>query len=81
MSKGDSIHTFENGGKEQGFFCMKLASYLQWDREIKQMNVETFDNFWNERFQIAKAGSCHYRDECPIYHRTIKESGIQLKLF
>ena len=81
MSRGDSVHTFENGGKEQSFFCMKLVSYLQRDKEVEQMDVEAFDNIWKERFKIAEAGSCHYRDECPIYQKNKKKGNIQLKLF
>lgn len=81
MNRGDSVHTFENGSKEQSFFCMKLVSYLLRDKEAEQMNIETFDNIWKERFNLAKAGLCHYRNECPIYQCTVKKGNAQLKLF
>lgn len=36
--KGDSIHTFENGGKESSFFCMHLVNYLSQEREANQLD-------------------------------------------
>lgn len=44
--KGDSIHTFENGGKENGFFCMKLVSFLSQEREANQLDPEQFSELW-----------------------------------
>lgn len=40
--KGDSIHTFENGGKENSFFCMHLVNYLSQEREANQLDPEQF---------------------------------------
>lgn len=70
--KGDSIYTFENGGKERGFFCMHLANYLSQEREENQLDPEQFSELWTNRFNKAKAGSCHYKKMCPIYERTAK---------
>nr|DAW19182.1 MAG TPA: hypothetical protein [Caudoviricetes sp.] len=81
MSKGDSIHTFENGGKENSFFCMKLASFLQRDQTVGDLDPESFSELWKKRFEAAKVGSCYYREQCPIYHRTAKRGNVQLKLF
>lgn len=80
--KGDSIHTFENGGKESGFFCMKLVSFLSQEREANQLDPELFSELWATRFNEAKAGSCSYRSQCPVYERTLqKHQGVQLNLF
>ena len=38
--KGNSIHTFENGGKENSFFCMKLAGFLSQEKEANQLDPE-----------------------------------------
>lgn len=81
MLKGDKIHTFENGSKEKGFFCMKLAFFLQRERTVNEIDYDDFSVLWETRFEAAKTGSCHYRSECPIYHRTIKSETTQLKLF
>lgn len=53
--KGDSIHTFENGGKESGFFCMKLVSFLTQEKEANQLVPEQFPELWATRFNEAKA--------------------------
>lgn len=80
--KGDSIHTFENGGKENSFFCMHLVNYLSQEREANQLDPELFSELWATRFNEAKAGSCSYRSQCPVYERTLqKHQGIQLNLF
>lgn len=80
--KGDSIHTFENGGKESGFFCMKLVSFLTQEKEANQLDPEQFSELWATRFNEAKAGSCSYRDQCPVYEKTLQTSqGVQLNLF
>lgn len=81
MSKGDSIHTFENGGKERGFFCIKLVSFLERERTVGDLDQESFSELWKSRFDTAKAGSCFYRQECPVYSQTVKSGNIQLKLF
>lgn len=78
--KGDSIHTFEDGGKESGFFCMKLVSFLTQEKETNQLDTEQFSELWATRFNEAKAGSCNYRSQCPVYERTAKK-GVQLNLF
>lgn len=80
--KGDSIHTFENGGEERGFFCMHLVNYLSQERETNQLDTEQFSELWVTRFNEAKAGSCHYRSQCSVYERTLqKRQGVQLNLF
>lgn len=80
--KGDSIHTFENGGKENSFFCMHLVNYLSQEREANQLDPEQFSELWTTRFNEAKAGSCNYRSQCPVYVRTLQtHQGIQLNLF
>jgi hypothetical protein len=80
--KGDSIHTFEDGGKESGFFCMKLVSFLTQEKEANQLDTEQFSELWATRFNEAKAGSCSYRDKCPVYEKTLQTSqGVQLNLF
>lgn len=80
--KGDSIHTFENGGKESGFFCMKLVSFLTQEKEANLLDTEQFSELWATRFNEAKAGSCSYRDKCPVYEKTLQTSqGVQLNLF
>lgn len=78
--QGDSIHTFENGGTEKGFFCMNLVKLLLEEREAGQMGQEQFQALWKKRFDEAKAGSCHYRNHCYIYLRGLKQ-GVQLSLF
>lgn len=80
--KGDSIHTFEDGGKESGFFCMKLVSFLSQEKEANQLDPEQFSQLWATRFNEAKAGYCSYRDQCPVYEKTLQTSqGVQLNLF
>lgn len=80
--KGDSIHTFENGGKENSFFCMHLVNYLSQEREANQLDPELFSELWATRFNEAKAGSCSYRSQCPVYERTLQaRQGVQLNLF
>lgn len=56
--------------KERGFFCMKLVSF------ILEENAD-----WEERFTAAKNGNCAYKNRCPIYERTVKKRGVQMKLF
>lgn len=80
--KGDSIHTFENGGKENSFFCMHLVNYLSQEREANQLDLEQFSELWATRFNEAKAGSCSYRSQCPVYERTLQtRQEVQLNLF
>ena len=80
--KGDSIHTFENGGKENSFFCMHLVNYLSQEREANQLDPEQFSELWAARFNEAKAGSCNYRSLCPVYEKTLQaHQGVQLNLF
>ena len=81
MSKGDNIHTFESGGKERGFFCMRLASFLQRDQIANDLDPDKYCYLWKLRFDLAKAGSCFYREECPVYSKTAKSGNVQLKLF
>lgn len=54
--------------EERGFFCMKLADYLN---EEAEMGTEAYATLWEERFNQAKTGECAYRDKCPIYKKTI----------
>lgn len=80
--KGDSIHTFENGGKENSFFCMHLVNYLSQERDANQLDPEQFSALWATRFNEAKAGSCSYRSQCPVYEKTLQaHQGVQLNLF
>lgn len=81
MSKGDNIHTFEAGGKERGFFCMRLASFLDRDRTVGDLDPDKYSDLWRQRFNSAKTGSCFYREECPVYSKTVKSGNVQLKLF
>lgn len=78
--EGDSIHTFENGGTEKGFFCMNLVRLLLEEKEENWMESEQFQELWRIRFDEAKAGACHYRNHCHIYLRGLKQ-GVQLSLF
>ena len=50
-----------------GFFCVKLVSYIN---EEAEMGTPEYKELWNQRFQLAKSGHCHYRNKCPIYERT-----------
>lgn len=80
--KGDSIHTFENGGKERGFFCMKLVDFLSQERETNQMDPNQYTKLWEIRFNEAKAGFCSYRSQCPMYEKTLQtHQGGQPNLF
>lgn len=63
--------------KERGFFCMKLVTFLSGEAEP---GTEAYAELWAQRFEEAKLGACHYRENCPIYARTAKK-GIQLNLF
>lgn len=81
MSKGDDIHTFEAGGKERGFFCIKLVSFLERDRAVGNLDNNRYTDLWRTRFDAAKVGSCFYREECPVYSKTVKSGNVQLKLF
>jgi hypothetical protein len=81
MSKGDNIYTFEVGSKENSFFCMRLASFLDRDRTVGNLDPDRYSDLWGERFNEAKAGFCFYRKECPVYNKTVKSGNIQLKLF
>lgn len=60
-----------------GFFCIKLVTFLN---EEAEMGTERYGELWEERFNQAKAGTCAYRERCPIYARTPKRP-IQLSLF
>lgn len=63
--------------KERGFFCMKLVGFLNKEAEP---GTEEYPSLWRDRFDMAKAGRCHYRSNCPIYERT-KKIPMQLELF
>ncbi len=60
-----------------GFFCMKLVEFLN---EEAEMGTERYADLWEQRFDQAKAGTCAYRERCPIYARTPKRPR-QLSLF
>lgn len=65
--------------KERGFFCMELVCHLN---NEAQMGTEEYRQLWHQRFGQAKAGQCHYREQCHIYERTQKKrlkNGIQLE--
>lgn len=63
---------------EHGFFCIKLVTFLN---EEAEMGTEQYAQLWEQRFDEAKSGQCVYSEKCPIYARTIKKRGLQLKLF
>lgn len=63
---------------EHGFFCIKLVKFLN---EEAEMGTEQYAQLWEQRFDEAKSGQCAYSEKCPIYARTIKKNGLQLKLF
>lgn len=63
---------------EHGFFCIKLVKFLN---EEAEMGTEQYAQLWEQRFDEAKSGQCAYSEKCPIYARTIKKRGLQLKLF
>lgn len=68
----------EKPGKEHGFFCIDLVSFMWDDASVKGWDA------WHGRFVQAQAGRCAYRDRCPRYKRTMekqKRKGIQLELF
>lgn len=60
-----------------GFFCMKLVEFLN---EEAEMGTERYAALWEQRFDQAKAGTCAYRERCPIYASTPKRPR-QLSLF
>lgn len=62
------IELHDDNRKESGFFCMKLVGYLN---EEAEMGTEAYAALWEERFSQAKARECAYRDQCPIYKKTI----------
>jgi hypothetical protein len=63
--------------KERGFFCMKLVGFINKEAEL---GTEEYALLWRDRFNMAKAGRCHYRLNCSIYERT-KKTPMQLELF
>ena len=59
---------------------MKLVSFLSQEREANQLDPEQFSELWATRFNEAKAGSCNYRDQCPVYKKnTAKAPGSSTK--
>lgn len=60
--------------KERGFNCMRLIAFLTED------GVTDWDR-WHGAHLQASAGDCAYRDKCPIYARSAKSPGRQLRLF
>ena len=68
----------ESQGKERGFFCMKLVSFLN---EEAKPGTEQYAILWRQRFYEAKIGQCAYKGHCPIHKRTITRKGHQLSLF
>ena len=71
-----SVHTFENGGKERGFFCMELVAFLALEKEEKQLGEEQFVDMWNTRFNNAKSGACYYRERCSVYEKTLQKRNL-----
>lgn len=61
--------TGERQGKERGFFCMKLVSFIN---EEAKPGTEQYAELWKQRFNEAKLGRCHYKEQCQIYEKTIK---------
>lgn len=48
---------------------MKLVQFLSKEAEL---GTDEYSRLWEERFEAAKSGKCHYTDRCPIYEKTIK---------
>lgn len=59
---------------DRGFFCMKLASFLNAERN--EQGVIPSDK-WDNAFNAAKLGECFYKDICPVYARTRTTHSIQ----
>lgn len=67
MRTPESNGLFEVNGakskKDNGFFCMQLASFLAED------NITEWDEY-HEASVKAGAGECLYKEKCHIYQRT-----------
>lgn len=66
--------------RKRGIFCMQLVTYINAEAETFEMRSQ----IWDERLAQAKAGACHYREQCPIYARTIakqKKKDDQLNFY
>lgn len=74
IPKGNGLVEIQGSSeKEQSkFFCMKLVSYLNQEAEL---GTEEYRRLWDERFSSAIAGSCAYKDKCPIHARTAAKHG------
>ncbi len=60
-----SLH--DDKESNHGFFCMKLAEYI--NNEIP-IGDNLYGSLWRIRFAQAKAGKCAYREKCPTYAKS-----------
>ena len=72
----------EDGGNERarGKFCLRLMGYVG---EEAEMGTEEYRLLYTLREAEMAAGSCHYRDRCPVYERTIekrRKEGVQTRI-
>lgn len=63
------IELVDEKSNDRGFFCMRLAGFIMQEKE-EQLTLDT-QELWELRFIEAKRGQCAYRNNCPIYDRTI----------
>ncbi len=64
------MHTDFDSTRLSGFFCMKLAGFI----------LDNKADYWDE-MEKAQNGNCSFKNDCPIYERTLKRHGtIQQKL-
>lgn len=68
------IELVDEKSHESGFFCMKLAEFL--NKERNEQGIIPSD-LWRLRFSEAAAGNCHYSTVCPIYARTRATHKVQ----
>lgn len=82
MRQPESNGLFEVAGgkkpKERGFNCMQLVKFLT--NEISNGGDNSWE-YWHGRHLEASEGKCAYREQCPIYAKTIKNRPIQLNIF
>lgn len=74
------IELVDSKSEERGFFCMRLVSYLN---EERQMGTPGYADLWGIRFSQAKNHNCAYKDKCPIFAKTVakqQHAPVQLQL-
>ena len=76
------VELHEDGGNERarGKFCLRLMGYVG---EEAEMGTEEYRLLYEQREAEMAAGSCHYRDRCPVYERTIekrRKEGVQTRI-